>query len=365
MRLVLLALALLVAATPASTAAPVLAAPTAAAASPLPVVGQILPSLFGTPGLGQILDHVEDTANLYRDDFMAWGSRLYVAFFVLQFLLLGITMVVKGPFAIATYRPIHALNPFANFFFFLLAGTLGFMFITNSAYINAAGDPSGWVQWIYDWFSEAGDRTGCTRTVLVFDACDAPQISWLGMRLSGLIAVVAEASGNSSNNPINSALGAGGASTSVFAAFAALAIQLTLVEAAFILCIVTAPLFLSVVVFRPFSGIATGFISFIAYVGVKLFVLKLVAGMAGFVAEAWLTSILTNIISGMIVGAAFGGSIGIGSFFSFSLTIITASLLFLSLTMYLPTKIAGMVSQRLNLDINGILFRGEFPVQIA
>ncbi len=131
------------------------------------------------------------------------------------------------------------------------------------------------------------------------------------------------------------------------------------------LAIVTAPLFLSVIVFRPLSGLADGFINFVIYIGVKLFILKLVAGIAGFVGEAWLNSILTWFVSNMIVGASTGGGIELGSFYGFNLTIITASLLFLSLTMYLPTKVAWMVSQRVNLDLNGILFRGEFPIQIA
>lgn len=336
-------------AAPGATATPSVAT----AAVTLPVAG--LPNLFGAPGLGDILDHVEDTAETYRGDFMAAGTYIYVLFFCLQFLLLGVTMVVKGPFAIATYRPIHPLNPFANFFFFLLAGTLGYLFVTNP----------GWIDWLYGWFSEAGERTGCTESLGPIGACDAEALSWIGMRMSGIIAVLSEASGNSPENPINWLVGAGGASSSVFAAFAALSIQLTLVEAAFMLAIVAAPLFLSTIVFRPLSGIADGFVNFIVYVGVKLFILKLVAGMAGFVGEAWLDSILTWFVTNMIVGAATGGSIELGSFYGFNLTIITASLLFLSLTMYLPTKVAGMVSQRLNLDLNGILFRGEFPIQIA
>ena len=342
--------------TPAPLAASVASGPAAVAtAAPLALQWAPLPNLFGAPGLTRILDHIEDTADDYRDDFLNAGTYLYVLFFVLQFLLLGITMVVKGPFAIATYRPIHALNPFANFFFFLLAGTLGYLLVVNP----------GWVAWLQGLFSEAGERTGCTESMIGVGACDAEALAWIGMRMSGIIAVLTEASGNSPGNPISWLAGAGGASTSVFAAFSALAIQLTLTEAAFVLAIVTAPLFLSVIVFRPLSGLADGFVSFVVYIGVKLFILKLVAGVAGFVGEEWLNSILTYIVSNVIAGAISGGSIEFGSFYGFSLTIITASLLFLSLTMYLPTKIAGMVSQRVNLDLNGLLFRGEFPIQIA
>ncbi len=144
-----------------------------------------------------------------------------------------------------------------------------------------------------------------------------------------------------------------------------LAIQLTLVKAAFMLCIVTAPMFLSVIVFQPLSGIANGFISFIVYLGVKLFILKMVAGVASFVAGQWLEAIMVQFIGNMLTSLIFGTGIDTGSLFGFNLSVLTSSLLFLSLTLYLPTKVAGMVSQRLTLDLNGILFRGEFPIQIA
>ncbi len=357
MRLLLLCTGLLlapsVAASPGVAVGSTAASATAAVAVALPVAA--LPNLFGAPGLNKILKHIEDTADDYRKDLRAAGTYIYVLFFVLQFFLLGITMVVKGPFAIATYRPIHPLNPFANFFFFLLAGTLGFLLVSNP----------GWIDWLYNWFNEAGESTGCTKKIGPIGACDAEALNWIGMRMSGIIAVIAESSGNSPENPINWLAGAGGASTTVFAAFTAISIQLTLVKAAFILCIVAAPLFLSVIVFRPLSGIADGFVQFIVYLGVKLFILKLVAGMAGFVGQAWLDSILAWFVTNLIISLAKGGALEMGSMYGFNLTIITASLLFLSLTMYLPTKVAGMVSQRVSVDLNGILFRGEFPIQIA
>ena len=362
----------------AAHAAPVAAPPTslasaastavpggAALAAAAPIAA--LPNLFGAPGLNKILEYIDDLAEDFRADFMTWGTTFYVLFFALQFLLLGITMMVRGPFVIASYRPIHPLNPFANFFFFLVAGTLGYLFVSNSAYINAAGDETGWVQWLFEWFDEAGETTGCTRSVAfgLVGACDAEGLAWIGMRMSGLLLVISESAGNSGSNPINWLVNSAGASTAVFSAFSVLAIQLTLTKAAFLLAVVTAPLFLSVIVFRPLSGIANGFVSFVIYLGVKLFILKLVAGVASFVAGEWLNAILVQFIGSMLTSLIFGTGIDTGSLFGFNLSVLTSSLLFLSLTLYLPTKVAGMVSQRLNLDLNGILFRGEFPVQIA
>lgn len=353
------------------------AVPPEAAAAPLPASGTVvatasatpvalpvlaLPSLFGSPGLNNIRDHVADMARDYRADFMQWGTTFYVFFFVIQFLLLGITMVVKGPFAIASYRPIHALNPFANFFFFLLAGTLGFLLVSNSVVITSATSETGWMPWLYDWFSELGEETGCTETYAfgLGNPCSEEQLAWIGMRISGLMLAIADLAGLSDDNQVSWLVNSS-SSMSVTAAFSALAIQLTLIKIAFILTIVSAPIFLSTIVFKPFSGIADGFVSFVIYLGVKLFILKLVAGIAGYVAAEWFQALATDILLRFLVGGTFST----GDMFGFNLTVLTTSLLFLSLILYLPTKVAGMVSQRMNIDLNGILFRGEFPVQIA
>ncbi|MEM1057591.1 MAG: type IV secretion system protein [Myxococcota bacterium] len=324
-------------------------------------------NFFGAPGLSDIVSEVETIANGFRNDFQNWGQSFYVLLFALQFLLLGATMVVKGPFAIATYRPIHALNPFANFFFFLLAGTLGYLFVANG---------HGFAQWVFNWFEAAGEATGCTRDISLLitsvDACDADGLARIGMQLSGIMLAFTEAAGNSGSNPISWIANSAGASTAVFSAFSVISIQLTITEAAFVLAVVTAPLFLSTIVAQPVSGIATGYLSFVMYLGVKLFVLKLVAGLMTIVADAWFDAILTQILgdvlsglAGSLFGVGGGGGFEIGALFGFNLSLITTSLLFISLALYLPTKLAGMASQRLNLDLNGILFRGDFPVQIA
>ena len=350
-------------ATPALAAAPPVAAAPALAA---PILAVDFTAFVGAPGLSSFRQYVEDKMRSYRDDFMRWGTTFYVLFFVLQFLLLGITMVVKGPFAIATHRPIHALNPFANFFFFLLAGTLGFMLVSNSVRPISPSDESGWVPWVYDWFSETGDMTGCKENYLhIIEPCNEETVAWIGTQMSGVLTLVADRSGLTDGGKNDWFLSQRGAAASVFASTTVLAIQMTLVKVAFIIAVVTAPLFLSTIVFRPFSGIANGYISFIAYLGVKLMVLQLVAGVMGYVASQWLTTLAGTVIIGLLLSSTTSGSLGIGDMFSFNMSIIITSMLFLSLTLYLPTKIAGMVSQRLNIDLNGILFRGEFPVAIS
>ena len=371
-RLFLLSALVLTLATPDALASSVVTAPVAtswltsatATIAASPVLAD-LSTFVGAPGLDSFRDEVYSTMRSYRSDFMQWGTTFYVLFFVLQFLLLGITMVVKGPFAIATHRPIHALNPFANFFFFLLAGTLGFMIVSNSVTVEPDGTESGWVPWVYDWFSETGEMTGCDETYLyIADPCDEETVAWIGTQMSGVLTLVASKSGQSKDNKDDWFISQKGAMTSVFASTTVLAIQMVLVKIAFIIAIVSAPLFLSTIVFKPFSGIANGYISFIAYLGVKLMVLQLIAGLLGHVAHQWLTTLIGTVIVGLLASKVTSGSLSIGDMFSFNMSILIMSMLFLSLTLYLPTKLAGMVSQRLNIDLNGILFRGEFPVAI-
>ena len=373
-RLLLLSALVFTLATPDAFASSVVTTPipssslTSAAASIVgsPVLAVDLKTFIGSPGLDSFRDEVYSTMRSYRNDFMQWGTTFYVLFFVLQFLLLGITMVVKGPFAIATHRPIHALNPFANFFFFLLAGTLGFMIVSNSVTVEPDGTESGWVPWVYDWFSETGEMTGCDESyAIIVDPCNENTVAWIGTQMSGVMALVVSKSGLSKDNKDDWFMSQKGAMTSVFASTTVLAIQMILVKIAFIIAIVSAPVFLSTIVFKPFAGIANGYISFITYLGVKLMVLQLIAGLLGHVAEQWLTTLMGTVIIGFLASGATGGSLSIGDMFSFNMSILVMSMLFLSLTLYLPTKLAGMVSQRLNIDLNGILFRGEFPVAIS
>ena len=325
-----------------------------------------LESLFGlTVGLDDMQEEVDRMASAFRPTFETWGARFYAFFFAIQFMLIGVTMVVKGPFAIASYRPVHFLNPFANFFFFLLAGALGYLFVSHSYWVDAAGE-HGWVLFIYDFFRETGQETGCSRgDVLGFiDNCNPEGLASIGMRLSGAMMVRTQESGNTASNPINWIVGSAGASTGVFGAFSVLAIQLALTEIAFKLAIVTAPLFLATIVFRPFAGISTGYLNFILYLGVKLFTLYLVAGLASYVAGQWLQYMITQILVSILTGVLGVGSFTAGGMFSFNLSVLTMSMLFLALTLYLPAKIAHSVSGHFNLDLNAVLFRGELPIAI-
>ena len=98
----------------------------------------------------------------------------------------------------------------------------------------------------------------------------------------------------------------------------------------------------------------------------KLFVLYLVAGLASYLAAEWIEATILMVTMAAATGLpVVGGAIGMASkIFSFNMSVLTMSLLFLGLTLYLPTKIASAVSGAFHLDLNGLLFRGELPIQM-
>ncbi len=318
-------------------------------------------------GLADLEEHVQERGERFGVDFKRWGNALYTSLFLLQFLLIGATMLVRGPFALASNRPGSAFGPFANFFFFLVAGALGYLFVAYSYYpLAGSGEPGGWVMWFYDLFTQAGRTTGCDdgpRVLGLADPCSPDQLASLGAKVSGLILALSQKSGGEST-VVNKVFTAAGASTGVFGAFSVLAIQLSITRIAFQLAIVSAPLFLATLIFKPISGIATGFISFVLYLGVRLFVLYLIAGLAAYIAGQWLQTIITA----MLIAAATSSMGALGGaaakVFSTNLTVLTMSLLFLGLTLYLPSRIAGSVSGAFRLDLNALLFQGELPIQM-
>lgn len=370
-----------VAALPAGAVLPVGAATpgVAAVAAALPVgpvaLGGILSDIFGlSVGLDRLEAHVKKNSFGFGEDFKRWGSAIYMTLFALQFLLIGATMLIRGPFALGSTNA-TAFGPFANFFFFLIAGAFGYLLVSNSYYLIGSGpdDPDavagGWLPWFFNLFEDAGKATGCDSTGDVFgvvDPCNADKLAAIGMRMSGVIMALAPSGGTGGGSTVNRLFSAAGASSGVFGAFSVLAIQMSITRIAFQLAIVTAPFFLATIIFKPISGIATGFINFVLYLGVKLFVLYLVAGLASFLAIEWLEAtglmVLTALASGI---PGIGDVIGSASkIFSFNMSVLTMSLLFLGLTLYLPTKIAGQISGALHLDLNALLFRGELPVQM-
>lgn len=365
---------LLLAATPAS-AAPVGSAgaqpaPVATLVVAAPLVAGIFDTVFGlSAGLDDLETHVREQSIGYGPQFRTWGNALYTSLFLLQFLLIGATMVIRGPFALTSARPVNALGPFANFFFFLIAGAFGYLLVSNSYYPVGSGDEArfgGWMPWFFDVFTEAGQATGCSDNEVlgIFDPCSPDRLAGIGAKVSGLITAFSTRGGGSESisNRLFSTIGA---SSGVFGAFSVLAIQLSITRIAFYLTIVTAPFFLATLIFKPISGIATGFISFVVYLGVRLFVLYLVAGLAAYIASEWLDSLIRDLLIQAATGAVGlpSGSVA-NQIFSTNMSVLTVSLLFLGLTIYLPSRIASSISGAFRLDLNALLFRGELPIQI-
>lgn len=342
-----------------------------ATAAPVLPVGGVLDSMFDfSSGIDDLSDHVDGMILSFEGYFRNAAQWLYVMLFMLQFLLIGATMVVRGPFALTSIRPVNALGPAANFFFFLIAGAFGYLLVDQSFY-TVGVEAHGWVPWLYDLFREAGDATGCDMTdepwflLGLGDKCEPETLASVAMRISGAILAATEFTGSQSSNLLRSVGGALGPSAGVFGAFSVLAIQIALTQIAFKLAIVTAPLFLATLIFKPISGISTGYLNFVLYLGVKLAVLYLVAGLAAFAAEEWLTQMVLATVASIATGAT-GSTLArsVSETFSFHLSMLTISMLLLGLTIYLPARIASSVSGHFNLDLNALLFRGELPIQM-
>lgn len=335
-------------------------------------VGSLISDLLGLPNLADLVNDIKGESLGWIGDFRDWASGLYVALFALQFFWIGVHLFVRGPFAITQRPTLHYFGAPAQFLYFCIAGVIGALLVDSSIYVdpvdgielyNHGTTYGGWVPWLFGLFDEAGSRLGCGGTVstsltLVGNPCDPNTTMWVAMQLSTLLMLGAETTGAEAGPMqwITQAIGGGGLT---YAAFVALGVQIALTQAVFYLTVVAAPLFLATLIYRPLSGLSTGFLNFMVYLGVKLFVLYLVAGVMGIFASEVLEAMLVSIVGG-ILGDLFGSDIGnlIGG--TYGLT--AASLFFTALVIFLPGRIAGTVSQRMNLDINGILFQNQLPL---
>lgn len=334
-------------------------------------VAQIISNPFElSVGLGDLEDHVQERGKPMGLRFKQWGNFVYTTFFLLQFLLIGATMLVRGPFALASTRPGSAFGPFANFFFFLVAGALGYLFVAYSYYpIDGTDVPGGWVAWFFDFFRETGEEAGCRggKVLLIANPCKPDELASIGAKLSNIILAFTPKTGGAATFS-SRAYTAASASTGVFGAFSVLAIQLAITRIAFQLAIVTAPLFLATLIFKPISGIANGFVSFVLYLGVRLFVLYLIAGIATYIAGKWFENMAGELLRAFAISQSPVGAQDIltrvSSAFSNNIEVLTMSLLLLGLTLYLPSKIAEKISSGFRLDLNALLFQGELPIQI-
>ena len=344
------------------------ASPVAAQAqAPGPVAGVLIPFpdlgdfLGGSgPDFDAIKGYVADRADAFAGKFREWGRELYILLFALQFVLIGLNLVIRGPFALATSRSIHPLNPFSNLIFFYFAGIVGYLFVY---YAGPNEETAGWVGWFFTLFKDTGEEVGCSDPGGLidsfFNACDPGVLMDIGTRIAGAIMVFSDATGLDSNDPFSWLLQGLGSTTVIFAAYSILAVQLALTESAFILMTAAAPLFIATLVFRPLSGISSGFLKLMVYLSVKIFILYLVAGVAGFIGNAWVEGFIKNLIIQLIFS---GGAPEVGDLLSANFSMTATALFLIALTLYLPARVAGFVAGSLNFDLHAMLFNDQSPI---
>ena len=356
--------------------------PAAAQAQPVPItLGTTSPTLgmtSGIPflsdllgagtGIDDVLDYIKQRAGDYAASFREWGRELYILLFALQFVLIGLNLIIRGPFALATSRSIHPLNPFSNLIFFYLAGAVGYLFVfyAGPEAMGPGTGGKGWVAWFFTLFSETGEELGCNPTGFTgflagigIGACDPGELLSVGTQISGALLIFADASGIPANDPFNWVLQGLGSTTVVFAAYSILAIQLALTEGAFVLMAAAAPLFIATLVFRPLSGISTGFIKLLVYLSVKIFILYLVAGIAAFIGDRWLQSFVINLVTQLVFSA---GSPDIGKLLASNFSLTATAMFIIALTLYLPARVAGFIAGSVNMDLHSMLFSDQTPI---
>ena len=297
---------------------------------------QASPPLFG-PSLSDIVEEFQDRAAEFEGTLTDAGRSLFWILFALQFLLVGLNLLVRGPMSLSAHSYLGFSNPLANLVGFFIIGVLAWIIVFTAG-------PDGWVRSIFDIFNRIGNvMNGCDAGD---DNCVEPDaLLNFGLQLGAGILSKATTSGADSNSALIWILQSLGAGMMSYIAYMVLAIHLALTKTVFELVIVAAPLFLSVIIFRPLSGLASGYFSFIVYLGVKLLMLYMLASVASSMGFNWL-----GFLSALLLSA-----VGLGDLILFNFQIMGTGLFLMTLAIYLPGKAAAMISQRLNFDFYALL----------
>ena len=287
--------------------------------------------------LENIVEKFTDKAGEFEAELTQAGRLLFWILFSIQFLLIGLNMLVRGPMALSAHSYLGFSNPLANLFGFFIIAALAWMLVLTSG-------PDGWVRSIFDLFNRVGNVVnGCD---VADDSCVEPDFLMnIGLQLGGGILSKATTSGADSNSALVWVLQSLGAGMISSIAYMVLAIHLALTKTVFEIVVVAAPLFVAVIIFRPLSGLANGYFNFIIYLGVKLLMLYMLASVASSLGFNWVAFLATLLLS----------TVGLSELVLFNFQIMGAGLFLMALAVYLPSKAASMISQRLNFDFYALL----------
>ena len=301
-------------------------------------------SIFG-PNLSEVVEEFEDTADNYEDDLIDLGRQLFWILFGIQFLLIGLNLLVRGPMALSANSVIGFSNPLANLFFYFIFGVLAWMLVyTAGPWTSGANSGDGWVRNLFEVFDGVGrDINGCSPAPA---SCAEPDdLLWIGLQLGGGVLSKVASSGADSNSALTWVMQALGTAMLASIAYAVLAVHLALTQTVFELMIAAAPLFIAMVIFRPMSSLTSGYLNFIVYLGVKLLILYILASVASAIGFNWVAFLATLLLS----------TVGLADLVLFNFQLVGAGLFLLAMAVYLPGRAASMVTQRLNLDIYSFL----------
>ena len=295
------------------------------------------------PDIDDLADVFLNIANTFQPTLITLGRQLFWVLFGIQLLIIGLNLVIRGPASLSSSSALGFENPLANLLVFFIVGALAWVVVyTAGPWAVGGASGGGWVRAIYDVFEGIG------REINACPPAPAPCVepgTVFGAGESLSLTILAKAG----NMGWGIFAGLTWILVSFFCAFVVIlcyigiAVQLALTETVFVLTITTAPIFIATTIFRPTSGLASGYIAFIAYLGIKMLFLYLLAGIALNMGDGWSTD----------VNAIPGGAMAQFQLFMFQLMGATAFLAIL--TVYLPGRVANAISSRLDLDLHALL----------
>lgn len=299
-----------------------------------------------TPALDELVQQFENLTFFLETDFAVLGRQLYWILFAIELFMLGLNVVVRGPHTLTTSA---MPNPISNLILLIVVGALGYVVVYTSTWWVAGGVlQEGWVYQIRELFERLG-REAAQCPVEVPTPCPSFSDVWTGgSRLADALILNRAISDLSILWNFHYLGFAFLVSVLVALLFLGIVIQMTLTYVAFVLTTRVAPIFLACIAFRGTSGLASGYLSFLFYLGIKLLFLYLLGSIAGQLALGWADLV-------MEIDRETVSSRRLAIFKVLAYEVLGGVTLLAVLIIFFPGRIASMIAGRLDFDFRKIL----------
>lgn len=323
----------------AALAAPALSAPGLAA----PVLAMVPPVAFienllgGAGTITSVVDDFEDVLNDVDDDFQTAGEILFWALFLAQLLMISIRMVTGGSGG-SLFK-----NPIIDLAYYIAAALVVWIIVDNAGLI---------IQETYDLFKGVGRVVnGCQ--INDDDCVDPNNFLLFAFKVASYFFQGAGSSGMGSSAGMPWYLQIVGSALVPLVAYATIAVQIAVTDIVFLIARVMAPFFMATIIFKPFSGLASGYFKLIMFLAVKILILYIIAAVAKTIGVNW-EGMLISLAAGFITGQPQVAELVMNAF-----GVVGPGLVLLTLATTLPNRVSKMISWRLSIDFNKTLGLGK------